>query len=107
MARSRMILNWHQAPGYPFESVRVGYLLANRSVVVSEATMDEDDNVRRWHAGIAWTSTDQVVATCQRWVHDSLQRSDLAHRGWHLMQTLQESDVLEVVLDQMATDHQI
>ena len=34
MARSRVILNWHQAPRYPFESVRVGYLLANRAAVV-------------------------------------------------------------------------
>ncbi len=102
-----MILNWHQAPGYPFESVRVGYLLANQAAVVSEAAMDADDNARRWRAGIAWTADDQVVATCQRWVHDPLQRRDLAHRGGQLMQTLQESDVLAGVLDQMAADRQL
>lgn len=107
MARSRVILNWHQAPGYPFESVRVGYLLANRSVVVSESTMDADDNVRRWHAGIAWTVTDQVVTTCRRLGENLSQSRELADRGWHLLQTLHESDVLAGVLDQMATNHQL
>jgi hypothetical protein len=107
IVRSRLVLNWHQAPGYPFEGVRVGYLLANQAAVVSEALEDADDNAQRWHAGIVWTSTDQVVATCQRWVHDPLQRRDLAHRGWQRIQTLHESDVLAAVLDQMATNHQL
>ena len=82
-------------------------LLANRQAVVSEATMAADDNARRWQAGIAWTTTDQVVTTCQRLVENPPQSRELADRGWHLMQTLQESDVLARVLDQMATDHQI
>ncbi len=107
MARSRVILNWHQAPGYPFESVRVGYLLANRAAVVSEDTLDADDNAQRWRAGIVWTVTDQVVATCQRWTQDPIQCHDLAYQGWQRIQTLHESDVLADVLDQMATNHQL
>ncbi len=107
IARSHVILNWHQAPGYPFESVRVGYLLANRAAVVSEVSLDADDNARRWQAGIAWTTTDQVGATCQHWVHNPVPRCDLAYRGWQRIQTLHESDVLAAVLDQMATNHQL
>ena len=55
IGRSRIVLNLHQTANYPFESVRVGYLLANRRCVLSEDRPSGDPDASRWRDGIAWT----------------------------------------------------
>ena len=105
IARSRMILNLHQAAGAPFEAVRVAYLLANHCAVVTEGDPMQNDDALPWAEGLAWTSYDNRLATCQHWPAETSQRQRLADQGYQLIQQRSEARYLELVLDQMATDH--
>lgn len=105
ISRSRVVLNLHQATEYPFESVRVGYVLANRCTVVSEGTPDKDLDAARWQTGIAWTRYHNVVETCRTWLADHVGRTALADRGWQVIQRYPETDYLAAVLEQMAATH--
>ncbi len=104
VARSRLVLNFHQVSGAPFEAVRVAYLLANRCAVVAEGDPTQDEDARPWGEGLAWTTYDDVSATCQRLLADAPARQRLAEQGYQRMQQRSEARYLEQVLDQMAID---
>ncbi len=105
IARSRLVLNLHQVEDAPFEAVRVAYLLANRCAAVAEGDPMQDDDARPWAEGMAWTSYDNLLATCQDWLAETSQRQQLADQGYQLIQRRPEARYLESVLNQMATDH--
>ena len=95
----------HQVEDAPFEAVQVAYLLANRCAVVAEGDPMQDDDARPWAEGMAWTSYDNLLATCQHWLAETSQRQQLADQGYQLIQRRPEARYLESVLNQMATDH--
>ena len=107
IGRSQIVLNLHQASNYPFESVRVGYLLANRRCVLSEDSPSSDPDASRWRDGIAWTGYAEMVETCQAWLASEARRAVVAERGWQVLQRYPETDYLAAVLERMAANHQL
>ncbi len=99
-----MVLNVHQMPHYPFESVRVAYLLANRKAVLAEGDPDQDPDAFRWRDGITWASYGHLVTQCQAWLADDRNRRALADRGLRVIQKFPEERILERALDQMCAD---
>jgi len=104
IARARLVLNVHQMPNFPFESVRVAYLLANRKAVVAEGNPEEELDAADWHLGIAWSSYRDLVVQCQAWLANVKNRIALADRGFQIIQQFPEERILERALDQMHAD---
>lgn len=107
IGRSRIVLNLHQVANYPFESVRVGYLLANRRCVLSETGLNGDRDAFRWRDGIAWAEYAEMVETCQAWLASKARRAALAEDGWQILRHYPETDYLTEVLERMAANHQL
>ena len=104
IARSRLVLNLHKAPGSPFEAVRVAYLLANRVPVVAEGEPTGDPDARPWMDGVAWAVADALPAVCAHLLADAPARAQLAEAGFRVVTQRPEARYLEAVLDQMADD---
>jgi hypothetical protein len=95
MGRSKIILNASCFDEHRvFEAVRVSYALSNRLCVVSENGKDDDD----YRDGALIVPYDELVGACVRAVRDPALRREYAERGFRLMQSRPESEILRKVL---------
>jgi hypothetical protein len=77
IARSRLVLNVHYYPTNIFEMIRVSYLLANRTAVVSERS-PETEIVPELKDALAFAPYERVVETCMALLRDDARRQALA-----------------------------
>jgi hypothetical protein len=97
IARSKVVLNIHFHAAKVFEIVRVSYLLANRCFVVSESG-SETAVETAFTGGVAFANYDSLVATCLSYLRDPRARQEVAARGFAIMSSLVEADLLRPVV---------
>lgn len=91
IARSKVCLNMHYYEGAPMEIFRVGYLLANRKLVVSEKSQEEID-------GPIYADYDNLVNCCVMMAKDDIQRRVLEDRGFADFKRVRQTDILKGIL---------
>jgi tetratricopeptide (TPR) repeat protein len=82
IARSKVVLNLHYYDPGVFEVVRVLYLMANRTCVVSEDGSGSDP----FREGVAFGRYEDLAELCVRFVRDPSGRHQLAEAGLKLAQ---------------------
>ncbi len=87
IARSRLVLNLHYFPTNIFEMIRVSYLLANRTAVVSERS-PETEIVPELRDAVAFAPYERVVETCLSLLADDARRRALAERAFEIFRKL-------------------
>ena len=87
IARSRLVLNMHYFPTNIFEMIRVSYLLANRTAVVSERS-PETEIVPELRDAVAFAPYERVVETCLSLLADDARRRALAERAFEIFRKL-------------------
>lgn len=87
IARSRLVLNLHYFPTNIFEMIRVSYLLANRTAVVSERS-PETEIVPELRDAVAFAPYERVVETCLSLLADDARRRALAERAFETFRQL-------------------
>lgn len=101
IARAHVVLNMHMYAARLFEIVRVGYLLANRAFVVSEASTEEE--VEREFAGaFAVAPYEDLCAACLSYLAQDAERARIAARGFDLFSARRQSALLAPVLAGLA-----
>lgn len=93
IARSRLVLNVHYFPTNIFEMIRVSYLLANRTAVVSERS-PESEIVPELEDAVAFTPYESVVETCLSLLRDDARRQALADSAFERFSRLTYRDEL-------------
>lgn len=97
LARSKIALNIHYAEQSPFEIIRVSHLLANRLCVVTEGSQDDPDLA--WLAdGLIVASAEDIPDICAELAADEARRLRLALRGFELISSRRQSDLLKAAL---------
>jgi hypothetical protein len=101
IARSKVVLNMHQAVTGQFESVRVMFLLANRKAVVCECENPEevDANLR---SGLELAKYPDIVERCLSLVRDDKSRHRIVEAGFSAV-TIQEMQI-ERILNEHLTN---
>lgn len=84
IARARVVLNLHAAPGGLFEAPRVCHLLANRKAVVSECAHPEEMDADL-KDGVAAVPAAGIADACRRLLADAASRESLAAEGHRRM----------------------
>ena len=97
IARSKVVLNIHFHAAKVFEIVRVSYLLANRCFVVSETGSDAAVEAA-FSSGVAFAAYDRLVETCLTYLREPAARHAVAARGFAIMQSLREEDLLRPIV---------
>ena len=87
----------HVYPSKLFEIVRVGYLLANRAFVVSEASAEEDVE-RELAGGFAVCQYEDLCAACLQYLREDGARERIAARGFELFSARRQSALLAPAL---------
>ena len=87
IARSRLVLNMHYFPTNIFEMIRVSYLLANRTAVVSERS-PETEVAPELRDAVAFAPYEHLVETCLSLLRDEARRRALAERGFETFKRL-------------------
>ncbi len=85
IARAKIALNIHYYATSILEMVRISYLLANRIPVVSERD-DKTEVDPDFENAIVFSTYDHLVESCLAIVHDSKTLTDVAERGFSIMQ---------------------
>jgi len=97
IARSRLVLNVHFYPTNIFEMVRVSYLLANRTAVVSERSTGTEI-VPELTDAVAFASYEDLVETCVSLLRDDARRQALADRAFECFSRLTYRDELTAAM---------
>lgn len=93
IARSRLALNVHYYPTNIFEMIRVSYLLANRTAVVSERSPDTEIAPELMEA-VAFAPYEGLVDTCMSLLRDEAGRRALADTAFERFSRLTYRDAL-------------
>lgn len=93
IARSRLVLNVHYYPTNIFEMIRVSYLLANRTAVVSERSPDTEI-VPELAGAVAFAPYERLVETCVSLLCDDAKRRALADSAFERFSRLTYRDEL-------------
>ena len=93
IARSKIVLNTHFYDSKVLEVVRIFYLLANKVFVVSERGVDVEESAR-FEGGVAFSSYEQLVSTCLRYLGDPQSRQLIAARGHDLIRQQEQAHFL-------------
>jgi hypothetical protein len=97
IARSRLVLNMHYFPTNIFEMIRVSYLLANRTAVVSERS-PETEIVPELKDAVAFAPYESVVETCLSLLRDDARRQALADSAFERFSRLTYRDELAAAM---------
>ena len=93
IARSRLVLNMHYFPTNISEIIRVSYLLANRTAVVSERAPGTEI-VPELSDAMAFATYERIVETCMSLLRDDPARRALAERAFDRFGRLDYRDEL-------------
>jgi hypothetical protein len=99
IARSKIVLNLHAFAARVFEITRVSYLLANSRFVLSEHVPTMDSARLKLNAALVYADESQLPELCQLYARNDEAREEIARCGFHLFQSLRQSDYLRAVLD--------
>jgi hypothetical protein len=94
IARAKVVLNMHYYETAIFEVVRVSYLLANGVCVVTEG-MTDDIDLAPFAGGLAIADETELVERCAELVADERQRESLAMRGFRIMSSRWQADLIK------------
>lgn len=85
IARSRVVINIHQySPNDPIEQLRLLYLWANRTAVVSE--IDSLEVVPpQWQNAALWTPYQHLIEACHALLANESRRDELGHRAYSVV----------------------
>jgi hypothetical protein len=97
IARAKLVLNLHFYQAKLFEIVRVSYLLANRTCVVSEAGLDTELETP-FLGGVAFAGYGELAEACLRLLGNDAARERIAQRGFEQMRALSQIDMLKRAL---------
>ncbi|WP_119257704.1 glycosyltransferase family protein [Shinella zoogloeoides] len=97
IARAKVVMNIHAKPNWVFETVRVLYLLANRTCVLTEAEGD-DDEAEAYRGGLAMAAYDDLVERCVELVANEEERRRLADTGFELVKRRSQAQILSEAL---------
>ncbi len=97
IARAKVVLSLHAHDNWGFETVRIGWLLANRKAVVCEANAptDVDADLRDAVLGVPYA---QLVEACRTLVRDDVARHRLEQTGWAAFSARDEAAILRRAL---------
>ena len=93
IARAKVVLNLHFYAAAIFEVVRVSYLLANGVCVVSEGAADTPDTLA-FQDALCFAPYEDLVDACAALVADDARREALARRGFEVIGTRSQADLL-------------
>ncbi|MDM9628410.1 methyltransferase domain-containing protein [Rhizobium sp. S152] len=97
IARSKIVLNMHYYETAIFEVVRVSYLLANGVCVVTEGEAGDPD-IAPFADGLAIAPHSALVERCMELIADDRQREALAMRGFKIMSSRWQADLIKPLL---------
>jgi hypothetical protein len=97
IARSKVVLSFHQYEAQVFEMVRVSYLLANKRAVVCERSADPIDE-RGLESGVAFADYGELVERCVELCADESARRELGERGYQAFSARSQADILRRAL---------
>lgn len=100
IARAKIVLNLHYYEAQVFEIVRVSYLLANRTCVVSETGNDAELEAPL-SSGVAFAPYAQLVDICVGLLQDDARRNAYKQEGFTCFSRMPQRDKLKQVLDSM------
>ena len=99
IARAKMVLNLHSDGGsHTFESVRVGYLLANKKVVITES--NPGDDLDGFEGVVEAVPYNCISETCAQLVQDTERCQGLAAAGFDRMVRRDEVDIITAALEE-------
>lgn len=100
IGRARIVLNLHNQEGGDFEVVRVLYLLANRKVVLCEAS-DPGEIPHDLRPGVIASSLDGMVDACRSALGDEALRHAVAEAGFRAVTHSRRryANILDAILD--------
>lgn len=93
ISRAKVVLNIHALNAKVFEIVRVSYLLANRTCVLSEGDSNDPD-VQPLLGGLAIAPYDDLVRRCVELVKSPADRERLAAKGFEIMSSRSQARML-------------
>ena len=97
IARTKVLLNFHQHDTQIFEIVRVSYLLANRCCVVSETGTDKGAE-RHFSEGIEFKSYDGLVGACLSLLGNEKKQEELRQKGYEAIKKHDQTKLLQRAL---------
>jgi hypothetical protein len=98
IARAKLVINLHYYEAQVFEIVRVSYLLANRTCVVSEIGRDHKME-EPLHKGVAFATYGNLVRTCRRLLKDERERERIAEAGFAIFSGQSQVPMLKSALE--------
>jgi len=101
LARAKLVLNLHDAPGAVFEMSRAMHALANRRLLVSEP--GDDESIADLADGMVIGEAPELAALCRGLLDDDARRFELANRGFELFSRRDYVATLREALDQRGT----
>ncbi len=101
IARSKIVLNVHHYEAAVFEFVRVFYLLANATCVLTEGRVDDPD-LEPYKAGLAVEPYEGLVERAVSLVNNDKERAILAAKGWDIMRRRPLAPILKALIDNQA-----
>lgn len=104
IARSRLVLNMHYFPTNIFEMIRVSYLLANRTAVVSERS-PETEVAPELRDAVAFAPYERLVETCLSLLGDEARRQALAESAFETFKRLAYRKELVAAMRATAETH--
>lgn len=101
IARAKIVLNLHYYEAQVFEIVRVSYLLANRTCVVSE-TGNDTELEAPFAKGVAFSPYEQLADRCVQLLQNDSERDAYKREGFTCFSQMPQKDRLKQVLDSIA-----
>lgn len=98
-SRSKIVLNIHYYPAMVFETVRVSYLLANGSLVISEDGLDTESE-NEYKGGVVFGKVNELPALCAQYAKDPEARARVAAQGRRIMRSMKFENFVEKALRQ-------
>jgi hypothetical protein len=98
VARAKIVLNIHVTAEAVFEMPRAIHALANRRLLVSEAT--QDDSIADLLDGMVMGEASDLPELCRALLDDDARRSQLAERGFQLFARRDFTATVREALDQ-------
>ena len=95
VSRAKIILNVHFHNSSLFEMSRVGYMLANKKLVVSEPSYDVPEGLR---GAFVEVDFEKIVDACKDLLEDNSKREELAQRGFDIFSKIDEREILRGAL---------
>lgn len=99
IARGKIHLNIHKEPAGLFEIVRVSYLLANRSFVISEQPQDRE-MAEAFKDAVVFCPYDQLVEQCRHYLVHPKERKRIAEAGFEIFRNMPQKDYLANALEE-------